>query len=389
MIKHSNDIFYQLKSWCETEGFMGWDPFDGLNSRIFNSTPLKYSRFFRLLWIQFFKRSPINFRKLAVVPKGFNPQALGLFLSTYSKYYKLTNDAKALDILHQLSEQLIKQQSKGWSGACWGYNFDWQARAFRQPAFSPTIVPTTFAVYGLLDANEILQDPKIEAIARSSALFVLNDLNKTTDPEGNFAYSYSPLDQTVVYNASLLASKLLARLSTLSDREELLANARKSVHFCVSNQQNDGSWAYGTKPYHQWIDSFHTGYNLECIQEYQKYSGDNNYNEAINKGLDYYIKTFFQQEEAPWYYSDRKYPVDINCPAQLISTLYNLGKLDDHKKTVDKTLQWTFDHLLNKNGYFYYQKRKYFTSRIPYIRWAQAWMMYALILHIDHYAENK
>lgn len=30
--------------------------------------------------------------------------------------------------IEELAELLISLQSKGYSGACWGYNFDWQAR---------------------------------------------------------------------------------------------------------------------------------------------------------------------------------------------------------------------------------------------------------------------
>jgi len=29
-------------------------------------------------------------------------------------------------------------------------------------------------------------------------------------------------------------------------------------------------------------------------------------------------------------------------------------------------------------GFFYYQKWKWYTNKIPYIRWSQAWMFYAL-----------
>jgi len=32
----------------------------------------------------------------------------------------------------------------------------------------------------------------------------------------------------------------------------------------------------------------------------------------------------------------------------------------------------------DKNGYFYYQLKKGISSKIPYMRWAQAWMFYAL-----------
>jgi hypothetical protein len=36
----------------------------------------------------------------------------------------------------------------------------------------------------------------------------------------------------------------------------------------------------------------------------------------------------------------------------------------------------------DKEGYFYYQKRKYFTNKISYMRWTQAWMFFALTIYL-------
>ncbi len=33
-------------------------------------------------------------------------------------------------------------------------------------------------------------------------------------------------------------------------------------------------------------------------------------------------------------------------------------------------------------GYFYYQKRKYLTNKISYMRWSQAWIFYGLTYYI-------
>ena len=64
------DAFYKLKKYCEREDFKGWDPYDGLNSKVFQALPLlKKSAVCRLVVIQGFKRCPINLRKLALVPK--------------------------------------------------------------------------------------------------------------------------------------------------------------------------------------------------------------------------------------------------------------------------------------------------------------------------------
>jgi hypothetical protein len=39
---------------------------------------------------------------------------------------------------------------------------------------------------------------------------------------------------------------------------------------------------------------------------------------------------------------------------------------------------WTIQSLRDSRGYFYYQKRRFYTVRKPYMRWTQAWMLYAL-----------
>ena len=62
--------FRLLKEYCENEGFKGWDPYDGLNSKVFQALPfLKKSAICRLVVIQGFKRCPVNLRWLALVPK--------------------------------------------------------------------------------------------------------------------------------------------------------------------------------------------------------------------------------------------------------------------------------------------------------------------------------
>ena len=371
------ESFDRLKSYCEKENFKGWDPYDGLNSWIIQKTAFGRSRFFRLAWIQFFKRSPINLRNLLGVKKGYNPKGLGLFVIGYCNLYAANPKKEYLEKIVTLSDKLLELQTLGYSGACWGYNFDWQARAFFQPKGMPTVVATTFIANALIDAYNVTNDRKYLDTAISSSLFVLNDLNRTYDDRGNYSFSYSPLDKTQVFNASLLGAKLLCQVFYYTKDKELLVEAQKAVQYACNFQQENGAWTYGTLPYHQWIDNFHTGYNLECIYTYQNISGDNQFSENIKYGLEYYLKTFFTEEGISKYYNNSIYPIDIHAPAQLIVTLKKLEILDKNKILVDKVLNWTIQNMQSEEGYFYYQKNKFFNSKIPYIRWAQAWMFYA------------
>lgn len=371
--------FDKLKHYCESESFKGYDPFDGLNSKLFRSVPyLAGNRIARLAWIQIFKRSPINFRKLTGVDKGYNPKALGLFISGYCRLFRISPSSENLDKIKMLSAKLIELTNKNWSGACWGYNFDWQARAFFLTENSPTVVATGFIGNALLDAYELTNNDDLLKTARSACEFILKDLKRSYDQNGNFAFSYSPFDNSVVFNASLWGSQLLSRVYSYTKEAELIAEAKKSVEFCCSNQKKDGSWTYGIYSFHQWTDSFHTGYNLECINDYMKYSGDESYIENVRIGFDYYIKNFFTEDGIPKYYDNSTYPIDIHSPAQLVITLAKMNNFSQHKVLVNCVLDWTVDHMFSPKGYFYYQINKYFSSKVPYMRWAQAWMFYSI-----------
>jgi len=372
-----NDSFDRLKGYCEKENFKGWDPYDGLNSWVIQKTPLGKLRVFRLAWIQLFKRNPINLRPLFGIKKAYNPKGLGLFLIGYCNLYKRGNNQKYFNTITFLANKIINLQTKGYSGACWGYNFDWQARAFFQPKYTPTVVATTFIAEALLEAYEITKNKEYLSTVESSAKFVLKDLNKSYDDNGNFTLSYSPLDRTQVYNAGLLGAKLLCLVYKYNKETELLTNAKKIVAYVCNKQKRDGSWTYGTLPFHQWIDNFHTGYNLECIHTYQEVSKDMTYQKNIEKGLKYYLEMFFTTEGVSKYYNNKVYPVDIHSPAQLIVTLNKLREFDKNKELINRVLNWTVQNMQSEEGFFYYQKRKRLTSKISYIRWAQAWMFYA------------
>ncbi|RYZ32654.1 MAG: delta-aminolevulinic acid dehydratase, partial [Sphingobacteriales bacterium] len=129
--------FDKLRTYCEAEDFKGWDPYDGLNSKLFRALPfIANKRLPRLAWIQLFKRSPLNLRRLARVPKDYNPKGLGLFLAGYCNLYQAEPRDEYKNKIVYLADKLLELRSDGYSGSCWGYNFDWQARAFFQPRYT-------------------------------------------------------------------------------------------------------------------------------------------------------------------------------------------------------------------------------------------------------------
>jgi hypothetical protein len=378
--------FLKLQEYCKQETYKGWDPYDGLNSKVFQSLPLlPNKRISRLIWIQFIKKMPLNLRPLLKIEKGYNPKGLALFISGYSKISQIEkfHDEAILQI-NFLAEKAISLTTSGFSGSCWGYNFDWESRAFFQKKFTPTIVATTYVANALLDAYEVTKNETFLQLAISSKDFITNDLKRTYNDKGNFAFSYSPFDTTSVFNASLLGARLLSRIYSYTKEEELISLAKKTVDYCCNYQNIDGSWFYSPLPFHQWIDNFHTGFNLECIYEYGLFSKDDSFDKNFNKGLEYYLTTFFDDRGRSKYYNNSLYPIDIHAPSQLIITLSKSHRFKENKNMIEQVVNWTIENMQSPKGYFYFQKSKYFTNKIPYMRWSQAWIFYGL----SHYLVN-
>jgi len=379
--------FNSLKSYCEKENFAGWDPYDGLNSKLFNATPFKKWDLARLAWIQGFKRSPINFRKLLLVPKQHNAKGIGLFLNGYCNLYKLAEKGdtrfgtkqEVLGRINELADLLLEMQNKSYSGACWGYNFDWQARRlFLFPAHTPTVVATSFCVTALLNAFEITKNKDYLNTALSAGDFVLNDLNRTEYKSG-FLFSYSALNgNNTVFNASLLGAKILSQLFSYNKNELYKKTAESSIRACVEAQENDGSWVYGMLSVQSWKDSFHTGYNLDAIQTYQDKTRDMQFNDSIDKGFKYYINNFFLSDGTPKYYHDKTYPIDIHCPGQLFVNLSVNKRFEDNKVLANQVFNWVSKNMQAPKGFFYYQLKKGMSSKISYMRWSNAFMFNAM-----------
>jgi len=392
-----------LKAYCEHERFMGWDPYDGLNSKLFMSVPLlNRNSLYRLAVIQLFKRNPVNLRKLAFVPKDYNAKGIGLFLQGYCNLYNAVGYNKELEPLYgtqgeiiktinELATLLISLRSRGnYHGACWGYNFDWQNRTgFNFPKYTPTVVATCFCATAMMSAWEITRNQEYLETALSSAHFVTEDLHRSKNGDG-FLFSYSPLKgHETVYNASLLGSKLLVNCYKYNKVDKYIDLARQSVIACCNGQQQNGAWAYGQLPVQQWVDSFHTGYNLDALNDYEEITGDQSFHKNLEKGFDYYINNFFESDGCPKYYDNRKYPIDIHCPAQLFVTLAKLKKYPYYKDLASNVLEWTINHMQSDKGFFYYQLKNSFSSKIPYMRWSNAFMFYALTYYLLNEKDNN
>lgn len=363
-----------LRRHVEEQGFRGYDPFDALNSPLLEAVAGR-SKYLKIAFIQALKKSPVNLRPILGIKKGHNPKGLGLFLWGYSRIYRASRDPETLGRIHALLDLLERSKSPGYSGNCWGYNFDWQNRGFYLPRFTPTIVNSAFIGHALLDTYRETRLERALDMAVSIKQFILNDLPRTKEGM-SFCFSYTPLDSSTVHNANLLGASLLMRISAATGETSLRDIALSSMAFSLKYQNEDGSWPYGNTKIQKWIDSFHTGFNLQSLHYLLEEGADQDCRKAFEKGVRFFEDRFFLEDGTPKYYFDRTYPADIHSAAQAI-VCFSLFRPRD-ERLPERVLTWMISHLRSPKGAFYYRKGRWLTNRIFYMRWSQAWAFHAL-----------
>ena len=370
----------QLFSWCKQNDFAGHDPFDALSSRFFQASPLAQSRNARLIWTQIIKRSPADFRSLVRVPSERNAKGIALFALAQIARYRRTKTDDSAKQAHAFLSALLSMRVNDYNGAAWGYNFDWQSRNFYARRNTPTIVPTAFAARAFTEAATTFQRADYLRVARSVCDFILQDLPRPVDTETELCFSYAPNSDTHIFNATLLAAEVLACVGKMSGEDQLSVAAKRATQYVVNNQHPDGSWYYGTDPKQSWIDNFHTAYILFSLNRIiAANSSGPEFQASLERGYEYWKNNFFLAEAWPKYYHDDPYPADAHAAASAVITFLECAELDkDALKLARNVASWTIQNLRDSRGFFYYQRRRFYTVRKPYMRWTQAWMLYAL-----------
>lgn len=361
-------------SALKDKDFKGYGLYDGLSSRIFRNSPCFRSRMLRLAWIQFFKRSPIDFRSIALVPEGHNAKGLALLIKGLLNLFKFTGEKGYLRDAQRLAGIIISQRASDRDYFCVGYNFFWEAKAFSVPEFTPNMIVSSFVGQAFLDLHNVDKDKRWLDFALQIGEFIEKELI-LFESEDEMVFGYIPGEMARVHNVNLMGSKLFARLYSLTGDERYKRYAIKAARYSVKSQRKDGAWAYGENPYHQWVDNFHTGFNLVAIHDIHRYLPDEQWKRSMDTGLAYHLSHHFLEDMTPKYYDSKLYPVDIHNFAQGIDTLLTFGLPDKARVLIEKCIDMMWNE---KRGYFYYQKTRWYTNKINYMRWSQAWMFHAL-----------
>jgi hypothetical protein len=160
-----------------------------------------------------------------------------------------------------------------------GYEFPVVTRWGRYGEGEPNLVATVFALQGLADAAELGGDDEAGAAALDVARFALDHFTAETS-----FLAYHAGSRVLVHNANALACGQMARsfrAAGTDPPDEVLAAARLTVEA----QRADGSWPYADHPRCQWVDTFHTLYILDGLDELGRADPGGPWRQSFDRGL--------------------------------------------------------------------------------------------------------
>lgn len=377
--------FSALDRWITVNGWAGYDPYDIRGQdwyvRLFGAQFWPFRKLRGVLALIESELPPMALRRLLHIRREINPKAMGLIASAYLTRWETSADQSFRDKAEEVLSWLAANRCRDYPGASWGYPFHWQSRIFL-PRGTPSVVVTATVGDAWLCHYERTQSTKSLDIAESIARFFLSSLNRPVDENDRLCFSYTPLDQFKVHNASLFAAAFLARLGALTGNRDYEALALRAVRYTLSEQNADGSFHYwGSEP-PTIVDHYHTGFVLRHLDTVRRSTSAEFITEPLAHGYAFYFDHLFGADGTPKFTPDSLYPIDIHSCAEAILCIAQLGGEFGTATRLARVFAFTQEKMLTSDGWYLAairQKRgREVRQSVPYMRWGQAWMLLAL-----------
>jgi rhamnogalacturonyl hydrolase YesR len=374
-----------LYRYVKENGWEGYDPYDGLNSK-FTSRISGRNKWFRVFFVQLNKSLPLNIRGILRIKKGIHIKGMGLFASAFLKLFRKFSDIDFLEEAVSCLDFLKNKSLKGYyPGHCWGDYFEYQpakGTLMTNTTNTPDIINTVVCASAFLDHYKITGSKESLEIAENSRNFIIDTLYVNKNEKAFF--KYTPMSETnaITYNASTHGAAFLSRINMYIEDKKSSEIATKVIDHIISKQKPDGAWYYSESDGIEVMQiDFHQGFILDDLYDFIKHTHptNNKYMKALLNGAKFYCnEQFLPDGRAKWRWP-AVFPIDIHNQAQGIITFSKLSEIkDEYLDLAEKIASWTISNMQSERGEFYYRKGRYFTNKIPYMRWAQAWMMLAL-----------
>jgi len=197
-------------------------------------------------------------------------------------------------------EWLLSNSSKGYSGYCWGLNFDW---VYSADAIYDKNIPfsthTPYPLEAMVKYYEVTEDKSLIEPITSVFLFFENDIKVMLESTDKLILSYGVEKDRIVVNANAYAMYSYALLLKFlpQKRSYIESKIYKLYNFILSVQKDNGSWLYSPYEDDTFIDCFHSAFVIKNIIKTDKIIKLNGADKVIKNGYNYLIDNFLDKKK--------------------------------------------------------------------------------------------
>jgi len=393
------DSFNSLYSWVKRERYLGWDPYDGLSGEI--SRKFADKKLLNIVMIQLNLYSPINLRPILKIEKNRANKSSALFSRAYLHMYKTTKDSnfkiEAGRLLKELANKNLLKGKKQF--ACSSYYFEYIAPKHRLAPEIPDIICITEAIKSFTLAYETLKKKRYLVNSKRAVTTLIDELLCDDNKQGVVYFKYTPYEEDrIVFDVSALALDSISKFLRHSPDKELIGIGSEVLSSLLKYQANNGTWPFSyyiPKNSYYWQIDYHQGFIIDGLVSFLPYVQKRLRQRtlrAIKLAVEFYRHKQFNPDGWSYYRYPIKYPINIHNQAQGVITftkLYHAFNTPKHLDFARKIATWTIKNMQDPTGYFYSHLWPGLTNKIPYMRWAQAWMMLALAILLEEELSKK
>lgn len=369
-----------LIAFLEAEKFEGWEPYE-IPVAFLESChwhPL------RVACTQLFRLSPFYFHT-RLTAKKMHAKAAALFAQAFLTLYQLSGEPSCRDRATFYLDWLIAHRSSLSRNFSIGNQYPLSMKSYAASPGTPAPLITCLAIDAFLLAYEIFGEVKYLTLAESGIHYFLEELPLVKKSTEEWYFIYHPNNHQFIPNIPAVISGTLAHGYVHLPEPAILPLVRHNLNCVVRAQQADGSWPY--HPTARYTDSFHTAFILNGIAKFRCYVDPKAYAAPFQKGLQFYLKSFFNAKGRPRHKRCHGFPSNVDslltqidlrdCAMALILFSRLMAQQQLGLELPSKVLNWATNHFRSAQGHFYYQRIPMVTIRGPFLS-MQAWMLNAL-----------
>jgi hypothetical protein len=325
-------------------------------------------------------------RRLFHYPIRF-PIADAHYAMGFAFLYEATGDFSQLENAVHFLTELKKSRCRQFKEYCWGYPFDWVWRGGTIKRQTPLITTTPYVYEAFLRVFDLHPCDQWKLILESIARHAAVDIKDFRTSETASSCSYTPSDEGGVINAAAYRAFLLTSASKVLSNEDYWKIAERNLNFVLENQNRDGSWYYAVDGVRDFVDHFHTCFVMKALAKIQSLTGDEACEEALLKGIKYYVENLFDEDGLPKPFSKAPrltvYKRELYDCAECINLCLLLrNRFPQLEVTLKTVVAAILRNWVKPDGSFRSRKLYLGWDNVPMHRWGQSQMFRSLAFYL-------